>query len=76
MAKGRQHIVNGQTDEILIKDIKMKPQNNENEYLIEDISSFCSSVQINEPVNATKTISIDELGPAYCKTVVKQAKDQ
>jgi hypothetical protein len=54
----------------------MKPKNNENSYIIEDNSSFCSSVQITEPVYATKTISIDELGPAYCKTVVKEAKDQ
>ena len=76
MAKGRQRIVNGQAGEILIKDIKMKPQNNDNEYLIEDTRSFCSSVQIDEPVYANKTISIAELGSVYCSSVIKQDERQ
>jgi len=52
----------------------MKTQSTENAYLIEDVNSFCSSVQVLDPDPESQTVSIKELSNNYCDSVVKKIR--
>ena len=56
--------------------VKMETQNTENAYIIDDVNSFCSSVQILDPSPDNQTVSIDELENNYSDSMVEKAKQK
>ncbi|PKN64122.1 MAG: hypothetical protein CVU57_16235 [Deltaproteobacteria bacterium HGW-Deltaproteobacteria-15] len=47
----------------------MEPINELYTYYIDDTQSFCSSVELCDPIPEIQRITTDDLGKSYCKTV-------
>jgi len=53
-----------------------KTINNEKEYFVENIYSFCASVQLFDLKPENQTISLKEIGASVSKSVVAEQKNR